>query len=80
MKLTEKLKNKRFIMALAGLVGLMGMTLAPLSQAGWWYRWHVGPRPAAYHPYHHYYYRHVSVHRYCSKGRCYVHRHVWVNR
>lgn len=82
MKLREKLKNKRFIMALAGLVGLTGLLVAPLSEAGYWYswHWHTGPRHVYYHPNHHFYSRHVWVHRSCWNGRCHVERHVWVRR
>ncbi|MCB1827167.1 MAG: hypothetical protein KDH94_01995 [Coxiellaceae bacterium] len=90
MKFKKTLKNKKIIAAFAGVVGLAGLLAAPISQAGYWYHWHVGPRggtrvvvhtgPRPVHPYYHrhYYARHVSVHRSCWNGHCTVHRHVWV--
>ncbi len=87
--LLEKLQRKSTLIALAGLIGLGALFVAPTSEASsLWV--HVGFGPVFVHQgryrQHHYYRgrRHVRYNRWCRVNRrgyrhCYVRRHVRYN-
>ncbi len=78
-----KLNNKKCLLAITVVVGLIAMTIAPISQAGWrwhhWHRWHWQGRVVKHRGC-----RRIVINRYCRFNRfgarqCYRARRVrWV--